>query len=55
MNFMKGRGRLTIENFVLAHAVRVPVAAKANDHQALIFGHYTLVNVPTRYEMREND
>jgi len=45
----------TIENFILPHAVRIPVTAKAYDYQAFFFGKDGLVNVPTSDEMGEDD
>ena len=36
----------TIEDFILAHAIRVPVSAEANDCQAFILGHDGLVDMP---------
>jgi hypothetical protein len=35
-----------IEDFVLAHTVRVPVFTEANDYKTFIFGHDGLVDVP---------
>ena len=35
-----------VEDFVLAHAVGVPVATEANDDKALFLGHDGLVDVP---------
>ncbi len=40
------RGRLTIEDFVLAHAIRIPITTEADDDQALVLGHNRLVDVP---------
>jgi hypothetical protein len=37
----------TIKNFILAHAVGVPVTAEAYDYQALFFRKYGLINVPS--------
>ena len=37
-----------IEDFVLAHTVRVPVFAEANDYKTFVFGHDGLVDVPAR-------
>lgn len=34
----KGEKR-TVENFILAHAVWVPVTAEADDNEAVLFGH----------------
>lgn len=44
-----------VEDFVLAHAVFVPVAAEADDYEAVFFGHDGLVDVPAAVEMREDD
>ena len=35
-----------VEDFILAHAVGVPVFAEANDHETFVFGHNGLVDVP---------
>src|SRR2546421_3606048 len=35
-----------IEDFILAHTVRVPVFAEANDYKTFVFGHDGLVDVP---------
>jgi hypothetical protein len=45
----------TIENFILAHAVGIPVTAEAYDYQALFLGKDGLVNMPTSNMMGEND
>lgn len=44
-----------VEDFVLAHAVWVPVATEADDDQAVLFGQDGLVDVPAGVEMREDD
>ena len=44
-----------VEDFVLAHAVGVPVLAEADDNQAFIFGHDGLVHVPASNKVREDD
>lgn len=45
----------TVENFVLPHTVRIPVAAEADHHQAVFLGHDGLVDVPAGFEVREDD
>lgn len=40
-----------VEDFVLAHAVWVVVAAKADHDEALVFGEDRLVDVPAGVEM----
>ena len=40
-----------IEDFVLAHTVRVPVFAEANDYKTFVFGHDGLVDVPASDKM----
>ncbi len=48
----KGRGRrLTIEDFVLSHAIRIPITTEADDDQSLVFRHNSLVDVPASDEM----
>jgi hypothetical protein len=44
-----------VEDFVLAHAVWVPVAAEADYHQAVFFGHDGLVDVPAGDEVGDYD
>lgn len=44
-----------VEYFVLAHAVFVPVAAEADDYQAVFFRHDGLIDVPAAVEMGEDD
>ena len=44
-----------VEYFVLPHAVGVPVAAEADDDEAVFFRHDGLVDVPAGYEMRDYD
>jgi hypothetical protein len=44
-----------IENFVLAHAVRVPVTAEPDYHEAFVFGEDGLVDVPGSDEMGDDD
>lgn len=44
-----------VEDFVLAHAVGVPVAAEADDDEALFFGEDGLVDVPAGGEMGDCD
>ncbi len=45
----------TVEDFVLSHAIGVPVAAEADNDEALIFGHDGLVDVPAGVEVRKDD
>ena len=49
---MEGR---TVENFVLAHAVGIPVAAEADDDETVLFRHDGLVDVPAGLEMGEDN
>jgi hypothetical protein len=44
-----------VQDFVLAHAVRVPVAPEADHHQAVFFGHDGLVDVPAGDEVGDYD
>lgn len=44
-----------VEHFILAHAVRIPVATEADDDEAVFFGHDGLVDMPAGYEMRDDD
>jgi hypothetical protein len=41
-----GKGVLTIENFILSHAIRIPITTEADDDQSLVLGHDRLVDVP---------
>ena len=41
----------TIQDFILAHAVGVPVFAKEDDYKTFVFGHDGLVDVPASVEM----
>jgi hypothetical protein len=45
----------TIENFILAHAIRIPVATETNDYKALFFSDNGLVDMPSCDKMRKND
>lgn len=44
-----------VEDLVLAHAVGVVVAPKANHDESLVFGEDGLVDVPAGFEVREDD
>jgi hypothetical protein len=44
-----------IENFILSHAIRIPIATETDDNQALFFAHNSLVDVPASDKMREYD
>jgi hypothetical protein len=44
-----------VEDFILAHAVRVPVFAEADDYETFVFGHDGLVDVPAGDKMGEDD
>jgi hypothetical protein len=44
-----------VEDFVLAHAVWVPVAPEADHYQAVFFGHDGLVDVPAGDEVGDYD
>ena len=48
-------GRLTVEHFILAHTVRIPIATEADDHESLVFGHDRLVDMPPADKMGEDD
>lgn len=52
---MRNERARTVEDFVLAHTVRVPVTTESNHDEALFFGHNGLVDVPSCDEMREDD
>ena len=43
-----------VEDFILFHAFLVPVAAEADDDEAIVFGHDGLVDVPAGVEVREH-
>lgn len=45
----------TVENFVLAHAVGVPVFTESDDDETFVFGHDGLVDVPTSDKVRKNN
>jgi len=44
-----------VKDFVLSHAVGVPVSSEADNHESLFFGKDRLVDVPPCNEMWEND
>ena len=44
-----------VEHFILAHAVGVPVAAEADDDEAVFFGHDGLVDVPAGDQVGDHD
>ena len=44
-----------VENFILAHAIWVPVAAEADDDEALFFRENGLVDVPAGDEVGDCD
>lgn len=44
-----------VEHFILAHAVGVPVAAKADDYETFFFGEDCLVDMPAGGEMGKDD
>ena len=44
-----------VEDFVLPHAVGIPVAAEADHDQAVFFGHDGLVDVPAGDEVGDDD
>jgi hypothetical protein len=46
--------RDAIEDFILAHTVRVPVFAEANDYETFVFRHDGLVDVPTGDKVGED-
>lgn len=49
---MHGRRTIhTVKNFILAHTVGVPVTTEANHHQALLFGHDGLIDMPAGDQM----
>ena len=45
----------TIQDFILAHAVGVPVFAKADDYKTFVFGHDGLVDMPTSDKVGKNN
>lgn len=45
----------TVEDFVLSHAVGIPVASKADNYETVFFGHDGLIDVPASLEVGEND
>jgi hypothetical protein len=45
----------TEEDFILAHAVGVPVTAESDDYQTLFFGEDGLVNVPACCQVGEHN
>lgn len=46
---------LTIEDFILTHTIRIPVATEADDDQALFLRHDGLVDVPAADKMGKYD
>lgn len=44
-----------VEDFVLSHAVGIPIAAETDDHETVFFGHDSLVDVPAGDEVRNDD
>jgi hypothetical protein len=44
-----------VEDFILSHTVGIPVATEADNNQAFLLRHDSLVNVPAADEMREYD
>lgn len=44
-----------VEDFILTHAVGVPVTAKADDNKALVFGENRLIDMPACDEMGNDD
>jgi len=46
---------LTVQDFVLSHAFRVPVTTEADDHQPFLLAHNSLIDMPATDEMREDD
>ncbi len=46
---------LTVKHFILFHAIRVPVATKADDHKSFILAHNSLVNMPACDKMGKDD
>ena len=44
-----------VENFILAHAVGVPVAAKADDDEPFFFSEDGLIDMPASSQVGEND
>ena len=49
------RGEFTVKDFILSHALGVPVATEADDNETFLFRHDGLVDVPAGDEMGEND
>ena len=50
-----GSRALTVQDFVLSHAVRVPVTTEADDHQSLLLAHNSLIDMPACGEMGEDE
>lgn len=50
-----GREELTVKNFILTHAIRVPIATESNNDQTFLLRHDGLVDVPAGDKMGEND
>jgi len=44
-----------IQDLVLSHALRVPVTTEADDHQSFLLAHDSLIDMPARDEMGEDD
>lgn len=41
-----------VENFILFHAIRIPVAPESDDHKPVFFSHDSLVDMPASDQMR---
>lgn len=46
---------LTVQDFVLFHAIRIPVTTEADDHQSFLLAHNSLIDMPARDEMGEDE
>lgn len=44
-----------IEDFILSHAIWIPITTKTNYYKAFVFGENSLVNMPGGDEMRNDD
>jgi len=43
-----------VQDFVLSHAIRVPVTTEADDHQSFLLAHNSLIDMPACVEMGED-
>lgn len=45
----------SIENLILPHTIGVPIPTEANDDETVLFRHDSLVDVPSSFQVRQND